>query len=329
MKMWAHHMPNLMKNVTLNALLPSLPRFGNIERNRSYDSDPRLGNKSFSCVAGHDVVDFEQTLDETRDDPYATDWPHWPSIMHFRETGYGPYPFWQFGPPKNDWDLNMSFDEVYAQGVEVEVWHSTPLQATKFYHQKCWWGFLGYDELEHRACGALMFNRFGVNGTWYLYTANETTKASDDYFCCESSCGSVKDYQLGTINRKFMDWMKYVGEVDHVGDYYKGKAKRYVMAMRVGVQGCPGCSVEPSLPLDVWYETDLNGLPLRFGELGTDILLNGRVHDLDLPLVYEDIDPSSFTDPQMQRFSNSVFDVPKICTSNPHGCHPGRGNQVR
>lgn len=73
----------------------------------------------------------------------------------------------------------------------------------------------------------------------------------------------------------------------------------------------------------------MEGRPVRFGEYGQDLVLDGYLHDLDLPLMYEEMDPSSFTDPDMQNFPDYIFDVPKICKTNSHACNPGRFNREK
>jgi len=287
-------------------------------------NEARLYNKSLSCVAGHTVAD---TIGADERDTY--DWPHWPTVAHFRAKGHGPYPFWQFGPPESDWHLNQSFatPNLYSPGNYMEVWHSTPKRATKFYHSKCEWAWLGYPMLGTHACVGLMLNKFSANGQWYVYTADKDTKATDGNFCCESTWKNKNGLNLGTINRKFMDNMIYVGESTFSGDYYSGRSKRYIMAMDFGSIECPECGDEPVLPINVFYETDLDGRPLRFGEWGQDLVLDGYLHDTDLPLMYEEMDPTSWSDRSFQEFSDSVFDVPDVCTSTYHGCRPGRDNR--
>lgn len=211
----------------------------------------------------------------------------------------------------------------------MEVWHSTPQKATKFYHERCQWSFLGYDALGHRPCIALQLNAFGPDGAWYQFTANQSTMDSDGEFCCESTLQNNQGLSLGTINRKFMENMKYIGNTAYNGDYYQGPAKMYVSSLNHPEDYCPGCMSQPTLPLNVWYETDLEGKPLRFGELGQELELDGILHDMDLPLVYEEMDPLSFTDQSMRFFDASVFDIPEICKQTTYGCHPGRVNRNR
>merc|ERR1712007_12525 len=286
-------------------------------------------HKSLSCVAGHTVKDVE--LDQsTVQDPYAYDWPRWPNIMHFRAKGHGPYPFWQFGelPSKttDGWNLNMLFESpyLYKPGNDMEVWHNTPKKATKFYHPHCQWEWLGFSENAGKPCAALMLNDFGPNGKWFLYTADSETMASDEEFCCESTWNNKNGMNLGTVNRKFVDEMILVGKGDFQGDYYQGPSKQYVLVIDRNYSFCPECHDEPELSINVFYETDMMGRPLRFGEWGRHLSFDGYLHDTDFPLMYEEFDPESFTDRTMQNFSDSVFDVPSVCITGPHGCHPGR-----
>jgi len=330
-KLWAHHVPNSVKTASMNAILPSLPvNFNNSDLSTiALAAEAKLYNKSLSCVAGHTVKDIELDQSATQD-PYAYDWPHWPSIMHFRAKGHGPYPFWQFGElPEHytdGWDLNMSFDYpyLYQPGNQMEVWHNTYKKATKFYHSHCQWEWLGFSENSGKPCAALMLNGFGPNGKWFLYTADSETMASDEEFCCESSWNNQNGMSLGTVNRKFVDEMILVGQSDFQGDYYQGTSNQYVLVIERNYSYCPECGDEPELAINVFYETDMMGRPLRFGEWGQNLPLSGYLHDVDFPLMYEEFDPESFTDRTMQNFSNSVFDVPSVCLTNPHGCHPGR-----
>jgi len=245
---------------------------------------------------------------------------------HFQAKGHGPYPFWQFGPPVNDWIVNRSFDTpfLYKPGNDMEVWHNTLRRATKFYHSACEWAWLGFSDLASHPCVGLMLDAFGPNGTWYLYTADPVTKATDERFCCDSTWLNFNGLHLGTINRKFVEELVYVGEADFVGDYYSGRSRRYMMAMDFENARCPECGYEPVLPINVFYETDLQGRPLRFGEWGQNLDFDGYLHDTDLPLLYEEMDPESFTNGSMQNFSDLVFDVPSICLTDLHSCHPGR-----
>jgi len=148
--------------------------------------------------------------------------------------------------------------------------------------------------------------------------------ASDEEFCCESTWNNQNGMNLGTVNRKFMDEMIPVGQGNFQGDYYQGPSKQYVMVIDRNYAFCPECHDEPELAVNVFYETDMMGRPLRFGEWGQNLALNGYLHDYDFPLMYEEMDPESFTDRTMQNFSDSVFDVPSVCITGPHGCHPGR-----
>jgi len=296
------------------------------------EAEAKLYNRSLSCVAGHTVrvTELEQSTDE---DPYAYDWPRWPSMMHFQAKGHGPYPFWQFGElPKyitDGWNLNLSFNSpfLYAPGNQMEVWHNTQKKATKFYHSRCEWEWLGFSENAGKPCAALMLNVFGPNGKWYLYTADSETMTSDEEFCCESTWNNENGMNLGTVNRKFVDEMIFMGVDDFQGDYYKGLSKQYVLAIKRNYSHCPECSDEPELSINVFYETDMEGRPLRFGEWGQSLPLNGYLHDTDFPLMYEEFDPESFTDRTMQNFSDSVFNIPSVCFTDLHGCHPGRTNR--
>jgi hypothetical protein len=138
-KLWAHHVPSSTKTSSLNIVLPSLPaqfEMSDLTVN-GLIAEAQLYNKSVSCVAGHTVKDIE--LDQsTSQDPYAYDWPHWPSITHFRAKGHGPYPFWQFGRGfvQDGWVLNESYStpSLYQPGTDMEVWHNTPKKEAKFYH---------------------------------------------------------------------------------------------------------------------------------------------------------------------------------------------------
>jgi len=317
-----------MKEKSLDVILPSLPiaDWDTLQLNHTVlGSTARMLNKSVSCVAGHTVYD----ADYGEEDIHSFDWPYWPMLSHWRAKGHGPYPFWQFGPPLSAWTLNESFATpfLYNPGNDMEVWHSPPLRATKFYHSSCRWEWLGVPQFDTDPCIGLMLNKFGAYGQWYLYTADKETKGADERFCCESTWENQNGLHLGTINRKFIDELIYVGEANFTGDYYEGRSKRYVMSMDFSGLECPECGDEPTLPINIFYETDLEGKPLRFGEWGQDLELNGNLHDTDLPLMYEEMDPASFDDPSMQAFSSDVFAVPKICSTELHGCNPGRFNR--
>merc|ERR1719502_1578032 len=206
----------------------------------------------------------------------------------------------------------------------MEVWHNTLKKATKFYHSSCKWENIGFGELESHPCGALMLNDFSSNGKWYLYTADSQTMLSDDKFCCESTWNQDDGMNLGTINRKFVDEMIFLNEADFHGDYYDGRSKQYVMSMKWDTTQTPESADEPQLAINVFYETDMKGRPLRFGEWGQDMKFNGVLLDTDFPLIYEEFDPESFADSTVQNFSDSVFDVPSVCLTGSHTCHPGR-----
>merc|ERR1712211_86605 len=99
---------------------------------------------------------------------------------------------------------------------------------------------VGFDFLHEHACSGLHLNTFGPNGTWYLYTVDPKTRDPDNTFCCDATWVNKNGMRLGTINRKFIDEMKYAGEVDFHGRYYDGRARRYVMSMdTAGAELCP------------------------------------------------------------------------------------------
>merc|ERR1712137_616586 len=115
------------------------------------------------------------------------------------------------------------------------------------------------------------------------------------------------------------------GDVDFHGHFYDGVAKRYVMAM--ANPPSPESGDEPKLPLQIWYETDMEGKPLRFAEIGRDLrfLSDNGLQSSDFPLLYEEFDPTSFSsDP----FPEDKFDIPEVC-KNPDlpGCKPGPQNR--
>merc|ERR550532_235462 len=324
MKLWAHHIPK--KNLSIQVTLPSVPVFDEEE----YLSEMlRQGNRTLSCVAGHSadiMVDEDLGLG-------MTDWPHWPTKFNFQAKAYGPYPFWQFGTDyisgyAPQWKPSQTFTELYGEGGDLEVWHNTIKRATKFYHATCAWDYVGYGELGQRPAIALQFGIYDtvthpeeLVGNWLLFTANASTRNSDGAFCCSAKLSAAQGKTLGTINRKFMDNMKYVGNIDFHGRFYEGPAKRYIFAMDT-----PGGKSDdqsgPSLPLEVWYETDLHDKPVRFAEIGRNsTYLND--HDLkssDLPLLYEEIDPTSIS----EDFSDTVFEIPEVCKAeNLPQCSPG------
>merc|ERR1712007_295557 len=105
MKLWAHHISVAAKNLSMNVVLPSLPD-GDFERLglniTELEMETRAYNKSLSCVAGHSAAKFN-----VEEDAQAYDWPHWPSVSHWRALGHGPYPFWQFGPPESHWKRHI------------------------------------------------------------------------------------------------------------------------------------------------------------------------------------------------------------------------------
>lgn len=326
MKLWAHHIHGSFKRPSMNATIPSLPAVNEFTKlmtarllvNGTY-------KQSMSCVAGHTVKALEMNEQTNETELIAEDWPHWPYVTHYRALAYGPYPFWQFGPPpSSDWKFNESYSSIYKTGQPLEVWHNTFRKATKFYHRSCDMSLVGFDWLGVRPCVMLMFDAFGVNGTWYLYTADNETMASDGQFCCDSTWQNKNGLHLGTINRKFMDEMIFLETGDFEGEYYNGSSKKYILAMSLPGKGCPECFDEPVLPINVFYETDLKGRPLRFGEWGQNLSLHGYLRDIDLPLLYEEFDPESFANDGMQQFNDSVFDLPRQCLTDLFGCHPGR-----
>merc|ERR1719240_424856 len=338
-KLWAHHIPQALKDTpqvpVLEFVIPSLPVLDPTFNRTSLIEENYFAGKSVTCIAGHSAAPMDGN--DTRFEPttlsnaVSDSWPDWPDTFHFKGLGYGPYPFWQFGfTDTNDddgWHVNESFGDGAYDGNELEVWHDTTQQATKFYHANCRWEWLGFSDLGRQPCVALHLNTYGVTGRWYLYTADPDTRDTDEVFCCESTfTGHQGEYGLGTINRKFMDNMKYFGEEDYHGHYYDGRAKLYILSMifRNSTNVCPWCEEMPQLPIDVWYETDMKGRPLRFGELGQGIELDGYLHDTDLPLIYEEMDPTTYDSPN---FDDVMFKVPDICSVNLHSCGPGRNNR--
>jgi len=211
------------------------------------------------------------------------------------------------------------------------VWTNTPKRATAFYHAKCSFHYVGFDELGKRPCIGLHLGVFQTNtapdeptGKWYLFTADSSNRSSDGAFCCKSTMSSGPNTYLGTLNRKFMDDMKYLGSVDFHGDYYDGPAKQYAMAMDSADSHIRRGTLDGvSLPLKVWYETDMQGKPLRFGEIGRNTKIvsdENPIRSVDLPLIWEEMDPSSFG----ETFSDAVFEIPEVCkTENIRTCAPG------
>merc|ERR1712137_904134 len=104
-------------------------------------------------------------------------------------------------------------------------------KATKFYHSSCQWAWIGYPQFGTHPCVAVMLGDYGEGGKWYLYTADAATMASDQNFCCESTWNNKNGMNLGTVNRKFIDEMIYLGDADFHGDYFDGRSRRYIMAM--------------------------------------------------------------------------------------------------
>jgi len=335
MKLWAHHIPTSAKNdLSVQVTLPAVPIFNEEE----LFEELHEANKSLSCVAGHSVFDLG-TLEDEDQGFGVTDWPHWPRKINFRAKAYGPYPFWQFGTDYisgyvPQWSVSQTYAEIYG-GADLEVWHNTRIRATKFYHAQCMWDYVGYGEVGQGPCIGMQFGVYDTIahpeepvGKWLLFTANSSTKSSDGVFCCSATLGAQFGSNLGTINRKFTDNMKYVGKVDHHGYFYDGPAKQYALVMDVP----PGRTFEgPTLPLEVWYETDMQDKPLRFAEIGRNsTFFNDYVlRSSYLPYIYEEMDPTSFR----ENFSDSVFEIPEICNAktlpqcvpgpqNRHGLHP-------
>jgi len=357
-KLWAHHISRSVKDTpqvpVLQYVIPSLPVLAPGFNRTDLIEEQFYAGKSITCIAGHSAAQMDgsdtQYMPDVPDrgpdfDPafgpagfgsgepeVAPDWPNWPNTFHWKGTGYGPYPFWQFGFSDKGWDdgwvVNESFADGVYDGADLEVWHSTALQATKFYHNLCRWEWIGFKELGHDPCVALHLNTYGETGKWYLFSADSKNRSADDRFCCDASfTGHQGAFGLGTINRKFMENMKYFGEEDFRGRYYTGRAKLYILSMifRNSTDICPWCEEMPQLPIDVWYETTLEGKPLRIGELGQDIAVDGYLHDTDLPLIYEEMDLNTLESPDA--FDDSVFQIPNVCSTNLHSCAPGRDNR--
>lgn len=115
--------------------------------------------------------------------------------------------------------------------------------------------------------------------------------------------------------------MKYFGTVDFHGHYYNGPAKQYVMAME-NTTVTPESNSQPKLPLEVWYETDMEDKPLLFAEIGRNkrFLQDNVLLSKDFPFLYEEMDPTSFS----ETFSDSVFDLPEMCErEDVPTCMPG------
>merc|ERR1712137_836818 len=160
--------------------------------------------KSITCIAGHSAAEVDGSdtsyMPPVPDEgpfgpegpgssavPDAPDWPNWPNTFHWKGSGYGPYPFWQFGFSDkgldDGWVVNESFADGVYDGADIEVWHSTALQATKFYHDTCRWEWIGFKEYGRQPCVALQLNTYGTTGVWYLATADAKTRAPDEKFC--------------------------------------------------------------------------------------------------------------------------------------------------
>lgn len=321
MKLWAHHIPVSVKDdPSTSVILPTVPSI-NVEQ--LVKENEHL-NKTVSCVAGHTVVDSDLNFDLVDIKPEEvgkTFWPHWPRNFHFRATGYGPYPFWTFGPHYGDIDpeatsVNMTVAELYG-GSDMEMWHSTSKRATKFYHSSCRWENVWQAQLGTTPCIAIQLGIYGTelhptepHGHFYLFQADASNRSSNGHFCCDATFTQLSGQSLGTINHNFMDNMKYVGNADFHGHYHDGVSKQYVMAMEEPkFEAAEG---DPILPLEVWYETDLEGKPLRFAEIGSDQrqLQDNILLYTDLPLIYEEFDPTSFS---YEENSEDEFKLPEEC----------------
>eukprot|EP00811_Abedinium_folium_P011959 NODE_21079_length_770_cov_1.923795.p2 GENE.NODE_21079_length_770_cov_1.923795~~NODE_21079_length_770_cov_1.923795.p2 ORF type:complete len:234 (-),score=79.80 NODE_21079_length_770_cov_1.923795:67-768(-) len=97
------------------------------------------------------------------------------------------------------------------------------------------------------------------------------------------------------------------GEYDFEGDYYKGRSKRYQQRLDGG-----------ALKLDVWYETDLQGRPLRFAEVASDeaekaLYKQGAYLTSDmLPLLYTDYDNDHWYK-GAEAVWGANFELPPVC----------------
>jgi len=326
MKLWAHHIPTSVKRDLREPItLPAMPIFDEEE----LMAELMQSNKTLSCVAGHTVVDLPEYFGEDEgEDLGDSDWPHWPKKFHFLAKAAGPYPFWQFGPDYAEgsttvetFDVNETYEELYGGG-ELEVWHNSKKQATTFYHSHCVWGYIGYNKFGTSPCIAMQLGTYEKANAakWLLFTADSLTRSSDGVFCCLSTL-KAGSHGLGTINRKFVDNMKYLGNIDFHGYFYDGPAKQYAMVMNDPRTG--GVAGGPKLPLEVWYETDMQGKPLRFAEVGRDkrYLDDYVLKSSDLPYLYEEMDPSSFS----EDIPDNVFDIPEVCNvRNLPTCGPGK-----
>lgn len=298
-KMWSHHIRSSLKVSGMDFTLPSLPDINNSALQR----DGLLEGKTLSCAAGHTST-FYTEEDLGREESNGTDFPYWPRNTHFTGKGFGPYPFWEFGPHgvTDAWTLNISyFNSGYYGGTDLEVWQSTKLRANKFFHGKCYWELIFYRDLGTQSCAALH-----TENRWVVYTVDPQTKESDGKFCCDMQVGT-KSPTLQSLNRKFVDNMKYYGEVDFHGHYYEGRAKQYIMSL-----------YEAVLPLNVFYETTLDGIPLRIGEVDPNYIDDGILSEGEPPFVFEEMDPNSVL--RSEPFPDSTFDVPEVCEGTPNFC---------
>eukprot|EP00812_Abedinium_dasypus_P000503 NODE_1059_length_1255_cov_239.700000.p1 GENE.NODE_1059_length_1255_cov_239.700000~~NODE_1059_length_1255_cov_239.700000.p1 ORF type:complete len:375 (-),score=107.62 NODE_1059_length_1255_cov_239.700000:113-1237(-) len=219
------------------------------------------------------------------------------------------FPFWHFGAPKsgigrNAMMLNVSVATpyLYNPGNNLEVWYDMETKITKFYHARCDLILADIPGHGHDPCVHLMTGDL-TSGKWWIYSVDTTTKKSDGKFCCDDTFGS--EAPLGALNPQFMDDMWYYGVVDFTGDFYTGRAHRYQSKV-----------LEPPSPeLDVWYETDLQGRPLRFGEVGSSDAEHapykegGYLTSENLPLLYTDYDSWEYG----EAVADLETDVPEAC----------------
>eukprot|EP00811_Abedinium_folium_P036196 NODE_8928_length_1459_cov_4.497748.p1 GENE.NODE_8928_length_1459_cov_4.497748~~NODE_8928_length_1459_cov_4.497748.p1 ORF type:complete len:248 (+),score=58.27 NODE_8928_length_1459_cov_4.497748:694-1437(+) len=119
------------------------------------------------------------------------------------------------------------------------------------------------------------------------------------------------------MNSKFIDELAYTEEADFVGDYHTGRTKRY---QRGAVSGAT---------LWIWYDTDLNGVPLRFAEVDSTInklsLFEppyGYLTGTNFPFLWSDYDPESWKigDAAVEGVN---FAVPDICAADQRSAYCG------
>lgn len=323
MKLWAHHVRKELLPAA-SVVLPSLPAYNHAWLglgSRGVETDMGIFNKSLSYIAGHTLKNF--LIESMQKDPQALmqkepptfDWPRWPSITHFRSQGHGSGSFLQFGNPHAPFrNLSLRASDLSKLGDGVEVWHNTFLGKTKLLYSSCQLGQFGFPQFGTSSCAVLLL---GSNGTTYVHTTDTHTKALDEQFCCKSTSPFEDLLILGLRDHNFMDKMIYAGEFDFHGNYHDGHSKRYIAA--VNWRTCSKCGAEPK---NVFYETSLDGKPLRLGEFGQNFVLDGRVQEIDLPVVYEEFDPKSFEESSVQSFPDAFFDLPKVCETTLHDCRP-------